>query len=72
MASATNRKPLGEYVDLFLSVVMAAELTVVRYFNCPRFSDAIIKCGDKEFKAHRLTLSTQSEFFHKTFREVSS
>ncbi|KAK4032825.1 hypothetical protein C8A01DRAFT_20156, partial [Parachaetomium inaequale] len=34
-----------------------------RYFNADTFADAVVRCNGKEFKVHRLVLSSQSEFF---------
>ncbi|KAK0631481.1 hypothetical protein B0T14DRAFT_532219 [Immersiella caudata] len=35
------------------------------YHNSATFSDAVIRCGNKEFKTHRLVLSSHSGFFVK-------
>lgn len=36
-----------------------------RYYNAATFSDAVIRCGEKEFKVHRVVLSSHSAFFLK-------
>ncbi|KAK3356342.1 BTB/POZ protein [Lasiosphaeria hispida] len=37
----------------------------MQYFDVATFSDAVIRVGEKEFKTHRLILSSHSTFFSK-------
>ena len=37
------------------------------FFDNERFSDIIIKCGDRQFKAHKLIVCNKSEYFNTAF-----
>ncbi len=38
-----------------------------RSYDDATFSDAIVRCGGKEFKVHKLVLAAHSKFFSKAF-----
>ena len=60
-------EPFKESLKLHVNPNMRIALppNINRYCNAATFSDAVIRCGEKEFKAHRLVLSSHSAFFSK-------
>ncbi|RYP48289.1 hypothetical protein DL768_005799 [Monosporascus sp. mg162] len=79
LASVGIAKLLGQMVQVGYSIVIkdiaamasspfdSFRSSLKDYFNADTFSDATVLCNGKEFKAHKLILSAQSEFFSKAF-----